>query len=132
ESRDFFLWEDLHSWLRGLGAGSQTAALRGHFLRYLERLGFERMNPDIKSLLDTRRDPHNRRQQERFGRKLSQVWNWLKKQGFRVSAVSYKGLQAAPKSRAPYRHIVVWPAAPRTAYVPEDLARLIPGATLVI
>jgi hypothetical protein len=126
-----FSWEDLHSWLLAPDAGPHTA-LRGHFLRYLERLGFERLAPEAERLIGPRSDPKNRRQQENFGRRLAGTKRWLELQGHKVNDVSRKGLQAAPRSRAPYLHLVVWPAASRTAYVTAPLARLIPGAALVV
>jgi hypothetical protein len=126
-----FFWEDLHAWL-GQRSAEPDTVLRGHFLRYLERLGFERMSPDVERLVGPRDDLRNRRQQESFGRKLARTCRRLDQEGFRVSAVSYKGLHAVPKSQTSYHHMVVWPASSRTAYVPGPLARLIPGAALVV
>jgi hypothetical protein len=129
--RSHFFWQDLHSWIRDLGAGS-SRPLRSHFLRYLERLGFEEMRSDVKMLLGSRKEELNRRHQQSFGRKMARTFEWFNGQGFTASMVSHKGIQAVPPTGASYRHIVVWPATSRRAYVTNDLARLIPGANFVV
>jgi len=101
KNRDHFFWTDLYKILPAPGSDQfGLSSFRSAFRYYMELLGFSPTSLKDKwtKLYEDRTIAENRQVQREFGRKLASTRSWLQKQGFRVTAVSHKGLQAVPEA----------------------------------
>lgn len=133
-ARDHFLWHDLWAILPQAAEGLGVSALRTFYREYLRRLGFAPTNLPgrWRLLFEDREEPENREVQVEFGNRLGEVRAFLNQRGFRVTAVSYKGLEARPPKPEPYLFIKLYPVPAATGFVHPEESRLVEGAALVV
>ncbi|HXM36532.1 MAG TPA: hypothetical protein VN920_15160, partial [Pyrinomonadaceae bacterium] len=134
-SRDHYRWVDLYNIIPAAGDDQLgVAALRGAYREYLRFLGFAPTNLTGKwpLLFENRLEPSNREVQVEFGNRLEGVDRYLRDLGFRVTKVSYMGLQARPIAPSPYLFLDVYPARAATSFVRPEEARLVDGPALVV
>lgn len=135
--RPHYFWTDLFYILPKSGTDEiGIDAARWSFRNYIEMIGFapSSLNKNWYQLYEDRTIDENQRIQKEFGRKLAPIRSWMTDQGFKVTAVSHKGLQAVPKSgcmqKAGIYFMVLGPEISRKDLLPREAAEKLDNEVL--
>jgi hypothetical protein len=96
-----YFWTNLYNVLpRPNGDCIGPEMMRSLFLDYMGAIGFapSSLDKNWSKLYEDRTIDENQKVQKEFGRKLTLLRTWLKNRNFKVTSVSYSGIQAIPTS----------------------------------
>jgi hypothetical protein len=139
EKTPHFFWTDIYKALPKPKSDSfGNDMMRSFFLDYMGAIGFapSSLDQNWSKLFEDRKIDKNKKVQEEFGHKLSFLGSWLKEQNYKVTGVSYSGLQAIPYSGTllelptPVRHLVIGPKRARKDFMLRSHAAKIDNEAL--
>ncbi|HNY51673.1 MAG: hypothetical protein BWY69_01592 [Planctomycetes bacterium ADurb.Bin401] len=123
-----YYWSDLYNILpRADDNDIGISNMRFFFRVYLEHIGFAPSSLDENwyRLYEDRTIEDNAKAQKTFGQKLRATKDWLNNHDFKVTSVSYSGLQAVPKSGtmkdAHVYFVVIGPERSRKDLLPREV-----------
>jgi hypothetical protein len=122
EKAPHFFWTDIYKALPIAKSDSfGNDMMRSFFLDYLGAIGFapSSLDQNWSKLFEDSTIDDNLKVRKEFGRRLSLLRSWLKKQDYKITAVSHSGIQAVPSTGpsielpVPVRHLIIDPARAR-------------------
>lgn len=122
EKAPHFFWTDIYkAFPKPKSDSFGNDMMRLFFLDYMGAIGFapSSLDQNWSKLFEDSTIDENLKVLKEFGRKLSLLRSWLKKQDYKVTAVSHSGIQAKPKSGplielpVPVRHLNIGPTRAR-------------------